>query len=98
MVALIIPMLLTNIVAEIVNLLCGITDHIIYNLLAINGFVLIIMACYAVFYVMYQFSSLNNQIKSVITCLCIFVLSVLAFTFEKYIPFTVWPVPCLGFI
>ena len=98
MVALIIPMLLINVVSEIVNLISGVTDHIIYNLFAINGFVLMITACYAIFYIVYQFGSLNDQMKGIITCLGILVLSISAFLFEKFIPFIVWPVPCLGFI
>ena len=98
MVTLIVPMLLTNIVAEAVNLISGVADHIVYNLLAVNGFVVMITACYVIFYIAYQFESLNEHMKSIITCLGILVLSILAFLFEKHIPFTVWPVPCLGFI
>lgn len=98
MVTLIVPMLLTNIVAEVVNLISGVTDHIVYNLFAVNGFVVMITACYVIFYIANQFKSLNEHMKSIITCLGILVLSILAFLFENHIPFTVWPVPCLGFI
>lgn len=98
MVTLIVPMLLTNIVAEVVNLISGVTNHIVYNLFAVNGFVVMITACYVIFYIVYQFKLLNDHMKSIITYLGILVLSILAFLFEKYIPFTVWPVPCLGFI
>lgn len=98
MVTLIVPMLLTNIVAEVVNLISGVTDHIVYNLFAVNGFVVMITACYVIFYIANQFKSLNEHMKSIITCLGILVLSIFAFLFENHIPFTVWPVPCLGFI
>ena len=98
MTALIVPMLLTNIVAEVVNLISGVTDHIVYNLFVVNGFVVMITACYVIFYIAYQLKFLNDHMKSIITCLGILVLSILAFLFEKHIPFTVWPVPCLGFI
>lgn len=98
MVTLIIPMLLTNIVAEVVNLISGVTDRIVYNLFAVNGFVVMITACYVIFYIAYQIKALNDHMKCIITCLGILVLSILAFLFENHIPFTVWPVPCLGFI
>jgi len=98
MVTLIVPMLLTNIVAEVVNLISGVTDHVVYNLFAVNGFVVMIMACYVIFYIAYQFKSLNEHMKSTIICLGILILSIIAFLFEEHIPFTVWPVPCLGFI
>lgn len=98
MVTLIIPMLLTNIVAEVVNLISGVTDRIVYKLFAVNGFVVMITACYVIFYIAYQIKALNDHMKCIITCLGILVLSILAFLFENHIPFTVWPVPCLGFI
>lgn len=98
MAALLLPMFLVNVMATIVKLICGETVNIIYSLLTVNSFVLMITACYAIFYVVYRFCKADNRKKCFITCLGIFVLSILAFVFENIALFTVWPVPCLGFI
>lgn len=98
MASLLIPMFLINVIATIVKLICGETVNIIYSLLTVNSFVLMITACYAIFYVVHRFCKVDNRKQCFITCLGIFILSVLAFVFENITPFTVWPVPCLGFI
>lgn len=98
MAALLIPMFLVNVIATIVKLICGEKVNIVYSLLVVNSFVLMITACYAIFYVVHRFCKADNRKQCFITCLGIFILSVLAFAFENTTPFTVWPVPCLSFI
>ena len=60
--------------------------------------VLILLVCMGILYVVHRFCMADNRKQCVITREGIFVQSVVAFIFENSTPFTVWLVPCLGFI
>ena len=96
--ALLIPMIIVNVVSLITNYICDNDISHLRTLLNINGFTLMLGLCYIAFYFTYRVKGLNDDIKRIIACIFIVGISLLTYVFEEKIPFTVWPVPCLGFI
>lgn len=97
LVALLIPMFLVIFVKACINIVNRIDISIVDTLFGFDGFVLMILICYLVFYCV----SSKNLIKSHYTswiCILIFGVSIITYLLENSIPFTVWPVPCLGFM
>lgn len=97
LVALFIPMLLVNLLKVSVHITRGACISIADNLLSIDGFVLMILLCYSVFYFVFGLELIKNH-KTTWICVLILMISLITYFFEDIIPFTVWPVPCLGFM
>lgn len=96
--SLLIPMMTVNVVSLITNHICSNNISPLGTLLNINGFTLMLGLCYIAFYFIYRIKELNDDNKRIISCILIGGMSLLTYTFEEKFPFTVWPVPCLGFL
>lgn len=97
LVSLLIPMILVNMLNLIVSRMMGNEIPVLRTLLSIDGFVLMLISFYLAFYAIYGINIVKGHRTA---ALCVFTggISVCAYLFEEFIPFTVWPVPCLGFI
>lgn len=95
LVSLLVPMALVNIIKEIWIVITG--DFDLNVLFAIDGFVLMLTLCYIAWYFVERVHLFENNVKAEVTCLLILLISLSTYCFEDKIPFTVWPVPCLGF-
>lgn len=89
--ALVVPMLIVNCLNVAVNKLS------IREIIAIDGFVLMLFLCYILFYSVMKGIKGTLKLKTVLLAVSILAMSVILFLVEKKIPLTVWPVPAMGF-
>lgn len=89
--ALAVPMVVVNCLDIIMN------KQPLRKIVFIDGYVLMLVMCYAVFFCVmsYKRGALEKKVKFLAGS--ILLLSVLLFLIEKWIPITVWPVPVVGF-
>ena len=97
LVSLLIPMYFVNFIRMCYGIVAGDNLSLLRTLLNIDGFVLMIIFCYGAFYIVYRFK-LELENKTIGVCVLILLISILTYCLEDKLPFTVWPVPCLGFI
>lgn len=97
LVALLIPMFLVNLLKASVYFARGTQISMTDTLFSIDGFVLMILLCYSAFYFVFGLGLITNH-KTFWICGLILAISLITYFFEDLIPFTVWPVPCLGFM
>lgn len=97
LVSLLIPIFLVNLLKVCVNSARGTQISIADTLFSIDGFVLMMLLCYSAFYFVFGLHLVKNH-KIIWICGLIITISFITYFFEDLIPFTVWPVPCLGFI
>ena len=96
--SLVIPMVSVNVLSVLVNIICKSDVSVIETLFTINGFTLMLGLCYLAYYFTYNNKGLNDNTKRVLVSVFIIAISIGTYTCETVIPFTVWPVPCLGFM
>lgn len=96
--SLVIPMVSVNVLSVLVNIICKSDVSVIETLFTINGFTLMLGLCYLAYYFTYNNKCLNDNTKRVCVSIIIIAISIVTYTCEALIPFTVWPVPCLGFM
>ena len=95
LVSLLAPMLIVNILKEIYSL---VTSNLNLRILfGIDGFVLMLSLCYVAWYLVERTSLIKEKHKAQVTCFLILLISIVTYCMQDKIPFTVWPVPCLGF-
>lgn len=95
LVSLLVPMALVNVIKEIWVVIT--VDFDLNVRFAIDGFVLMLTLCYIAWYFVEKVPLFENNVKAEVACLLILLISLSTYCFEDIIPFTVWPVPCLGF-
>lgn len=96
-VSLFVPMALGNVLRLCVYRFFGAEASVFWSLLHVDGFVLMMSLCYAAFYVVYGLNIVKKYRVAGICGLTV-CISIVTYILEKAIPFTVWPVPCLGFM
>ena len=97
MVSLLVPMLVVNVLNLCSARMMGSKGALLRTLFNIDGFVLMITLCYVVFYAVYSLR-INKRQRIVGLGSIIMGISACTYLFEDFFPFTVWPVPCIGFI
>lgn len=95
--SLFVPMILVNVLRLCVCHTLVNETSTLRSLFYIDGFVLMMTLCYVAFYAIYGFD-LIKKYKIVGICVLTSSISILTYLFKDFFPFSVWPVPCLGFM